>query len=153
MMARIRLRDAVEEDLQHIYEIEKTVYPRPWTFNFFRIIFHINKDLFIVAVDDHTIIGYTVGEIESMDADNKVGHILNIAVKKEYQGKGVGSMLLSEIERRFKERELGSSYLEVRKSNQRARSLYVKRGYEYVRTAENYYGDENGIIMAKKLTL
>lgn len=150
----ITLRDAVEEDLPVVHDIESKLYPVPWTLNFFRIIFHMNRDLFITARDQEELIGYTVGEIEKMgkvDRPRRAGHVLNIAVKKEYQGKGVGTMLLEEVERRFIEKGSDIAYLEVRESNHRAREIYKNRGYEFVRIVENYYGDEDGIIMSKKL--
>lgn len=114
----------------------------------------MNEDLFFVAVQDERIIGYTVGEIEKMgrvNAPRNAGHVLNIAVRQEYQGKGVGTMLLDEVERRFKEKGAEVAYLEVRESNSNAQQLYRHRGYQYVRTAEGYYGDEDGYIMSKKL--
>jgi len=152
----ITLREAKEDDLPKIHMIESKVYPEPWTFNFFRIIYHMNTELFLVALDEEEVIGYTVGEIETASkarrASAKVGHVLNIAVKVDYQGIGVGTMLLDELEKRFKESGAFFSYLEVRESNTNAQEMYRNRGYEYVRTAENYYGDEDGLIMTKRLT-
>ena len=153
-MPTITLRQAVEEDLPTIHTIETEVYPVPWTPNFFRIIFHMNKDLFLVALDDDTIIGYVVGEIELMGKKSnprKAGHVMNIAVKSGYQGRGVGSMLLDEIEARFIKGKADVAYLEVRESNVNAQNVYKHRGYEYVRTAKDYYGDEDGFIMSKRL--
>jgi ribosomal-protein-alanine N-acetyltransferase len=145
----------LEEDLKVIHKIESEVYPVPWTLNFFRIIFHINKDLFIVAINNDELIGYTVGEIEKRRTVNnprKAGHILNIAVKSQYQGKGIGTILLNEVEKRFTEKGASVAYLEVRESNKRAQQVYNHRGYEYIRKASNYYGDEDGLIMIKKLS-
>jgi len=153
-LPNITLRDAVEEDLEQIHRIESDLYPKPWTFNFFHIIFHINMDLFIVAVDDQEIIGYAVGEIEKrgkVDTSRKAGHVMNIAVRSQYQGMGVGTMLLDDVENRFQSNGADIAYLEVRESNMRAQQVYRHRGYEYVRTVENYYGDEDGYIMTKKL--
>ena len=153
-MPEITLRLADEDDLPIIHKIETSVYNTPWTFNFFRIIYYMSKDLFIVATHDDTIIGYTVGEIETMGKKSdpkRAGHILNIAVKPEFQGKGVGTMLLDEVERLFTEHHVDKVYLEVRESNLVAQKVYKNRGYRYVRTAEKYYGDEDGFIMSKSL--
>ena len=153
-MPEISLRDAVEEDLPIIQSIESKVYPTPWTLNFFRIIFHMNQGLFILAIDNNELVGYTVGEIESMgkvSKPRKAGHIMNVAVRADYQGMGVASMLLDEIEKRFMARLVNIAYLEVRESNTHAQSVYRHRGYQYVRTAKEYYGDEDGFIMTKKL--
>jgi len=144
----------VEKDLEQIHRIESDLYTKPWTFNFFRIMFHINEELFIVAIDDEEIIGYAVGEIEKRKKVNNprnAGHVMNIAVRSQYQGIGVGTMLLDEVENRFIDKGADIAYLEVRESNMRAQQVYRHRGYEYVRTVENYYGDEDGYIMTKKL--
>ena len=144
----------MEEDLEKIHRIESDLYPKPWTFNFFRIMFHINEDLFIVAVDDKALVGYAVGEIEKrgkVGTPRKAGHVMNIAVKSQYQGMGIGTMLLDDIENRFLSKGADIAYLEVRESNKRAQQVYRHRGYEYVRTVEGYYGDEDGFIMTKKL--
>ena len=63
----------------------------------------------------------------------------------------VKTMLLDEVEKRFRNKGVNIAYLEVRESNTNAQRIYRHRGYQYVRTAENYYGDENGYIMTKKL--
>ena len=107
--------------------------------------------MFIVATLDEEIIGYTIGEIKTRRAQN-TGHIMNIAVSTEYQGKGVGTTLLDEIENKYIEQKVVISYLEVRESNKKAQQIYKKRGYQYIKTVEKYYGDENGFIMSKKLT-
>jgi ribosomal-protein-alanine N-acetyltransferase len=153
-LTTIKLRDAIEDDLQAIHMIEDQVYSTPWTLNFIRIIFHINKDLFIVASKKDEIIGYAIGEIKKIDKNEnpkKAGHVLNIAVKSQFQGVGVGTKLLDKLEQRFTNKGANISYLEVRESNELAQRVYRNRGYVYVRTVENYYGDEHGIIMTKKM--
>ncbi len=153
-MPKITIREAVEEDLRIIQGIEEEVYPKPWTFNFFRIMFHMNDGLFIVAASDNDIVGYSVGEIEIMgrvDRPRNTGHVMNIAVRRDFQGKGVGTMLLDELESRFIKRGANIAYLEVRESNSKAQQVYKNRGYQYVRTSENYYGDEDAFIMTKRL--
>ena len=116
--------------------------------------FHTNEGLFIVATSEGNIVGYTIGEIEIMgraDMKRNAGHVMNVAVQSDYQGKGVGTMLLDELEVRFIKRGASVAYLEVRESNTRAQQIYRNRGYHYVRTSENYYSDEDGYIMTKRL--
>ena len=78
-----------------------------------------------------------------------VGHILNVAVREDCQGMGVGTLLMDEVEGRFWSKGAGLVYLEVRESNTGAQTMYRKRGYQYIRTAEGYYGDEDGFVMMK----
>jgi ribosomal-protein-alanine N-acetyltransferase len=115
---------------------------------------HMNPCLFLVATIKNKTIGYTVGEIGIKREKNNpksLGHILNLAVEPDFQGKGAGTMLLDELEKRFIKKDADLAYLEVRESNKRAQMVYIKRGYQYVRTAKNYYGDEDGFILTKKL--
>jgi ribosomal-protein-alanine N-acetyltransferase len=150
----IFLRDAIEKDLSIIYEIESMVYTLPWTFNFFRIILQQNPSLFLVATCKEKIIGYIVGEIRIKGNGNNpknIGHILNFSVKPKFQGRGVGTLLLDELEKRFLKKGVKSAYLEVRESNKRAQYIYIKKGYQFLRTAKNYYYDEDGIIFTKRL--
>jgi len=148
------LREAFEDDLEVIHEIEQTVYPTAWTLNFFRLMLGMTEDLFLVALENDEVIGYTVGEVRKMGrkADLKtVGHILNVAVRGDCQGMGVGTLLMDEVEGRLWSKGVDLIYLEVRESNTGAQTMYRKRGYQYVRTAKGYYGDEDGFVMMKSL--
>ena len=148
------LRVAVEDDLEVIQGIELSVYPTAWTMNFFRLMLSLSGELFLVALDDGELIGYTVGELNKMGtvADPKiVGHVLNVAVTEEHQGGGVGTLLMDELELRLQGKGAEVAYLEVRESNAGAQAMYRKRGYQYVRTSKEYYGDEDGYIMMKSL--
>jgi len=145
---------AVEDDLEIVQGIELSVYPTAWTMNFFRLMLSLSSELFLVALDDGELIGYTVGELNKMGtvADPKiVGHVLNVAVTEEHQGGGVGTLLMDELELRLQGKGAEVAYLEVRESNAGAQAMYRKRGYQYVRTSKGYYGNEDGFIMMKSL--
>ena len=148
------LREAVEDDLEVIHEIEKSVYPTAWTVIFFRLMLGLTGDLFLVALEKDEVIGYSVGEVRKMGRQvdlRTVGHILNVAVRKNRHSEGVGTLLMDEMEGRLQVKGAAVVYLEVRESNTVAQAMYRKRGYQYVRTAEGYYGDEDGFIMMKSL--
>ena len=146
---------AVEDDLEVIQGIELSVYPTAWTMNFFRLMLGLSGELFLVVLDDGEVIGYTVGEVNKMGtvADPKiVGHVLNVAVTEEHQGGGVGTLLMDELELRLQGKGAEVAYLEVRESNAGAQAMYLKRGYQFIRTSKGYYGDEDGFIMMKSLS-
>jgi ribosomal-protein-alanine N-acetyltransferase len=69
-----------------------------------------------------------------------------IVVKDEYKRLGIGSKLLSFIEKNIK-----NITLEVRESNTAAINFYKKNGYNIVSTRHNYYKDEDGYLMIKNL--
>lgn len=151
----ITLRKAVEEDLKILHNIEKQVYPVPWSMAFFKMMFYLNQNLFIVATDGEKHVGYVVGELKRMGTSlepQQVGHVLNVAVTPDYQRRGIGTRLMDEMEEKFLQLDTYLAYLEVRESNKVAQRMYRERGYEYVRTAVDYYGDEDAFIMMKHLT-
>lgn len=145
----------MESDLTAIHDIETEVYPNAWSFSFFNMMFLQKTNLFIVATEDKEILGYCVGEVERMSKTGKIihaGHVLNVAVKQDQQHKGIGSILLGVIEKKFIENEAEVSYLEVRESNEVAQTVYTKRGYKYIKTSKGYYENEDAFIMMKPLT-
>ncbi len=151
----MRIRLCRREDLEHIQAIETTSFPNPWPLTIFGYILDRTPDLFLVAEEDE-LVGYIVGEIRELIISgishrSKAGHVMNIAVEKELRERGVGSLLLDEIETRFKERDAQQVTLEVRESNTTARTFYVNRGYEDIGRVRAYYGDEDAIIMRKPL--
>ncbi len=77
-------------------------------------------------------------------------HITNLAVRREYQGKGVGGLLL--IATIDLARELKASFLtlEVRASNLVAQKLYRRYGFTQTGQRRGYYLDnrEDAVIMS-----
>ena len=76
---------------------------------------------------------------------------MNVAVDSRHRDRGVGTMLMEELEARFLRLGATAAYLEVRESNVDAQRLYSRRGYVYLRKIEGYYGDEDGLVMTKTL--
>jgi len=147
----IRLRGLRERDLKMVHRIERSSYPTPWSMNFFRLMANMNPELFIVATVDEELVGYTVGELEARRNGGKVGHIMNVAVDSQHRRRGVGTMLMEELEARLYRLGATAVYLEVRESNVDAQRLYTLRGYVYLKRVEGYYGDEDGLVMTKAL--
>ena len=102
------------------------------------------------------VLGYIVfyGTIESTD-------VFEIAIKKEYQGRGFGEMLLTESikklieeEKNLENKNINKNFsenkflLEVNENNVKALRLYKKIGFKEIFIRKNYYGEnENAIIM------
>ena len=100
--------------------------------------------------NEKNVLGYIVfyGTIESTD-------IFEVAIKKEYQGRGFGKKLLIESMKDLiedkKNIEIKNKFLlEVNEKNKEALKLYKKIGFEEISIRKNYYGkDENAVIMIK----
>ena len=70
-----------------------------------------------------------------------------IIVDAEYRKRGIGTLLLNEIE----QKGIKNITLEVRESNKEAIEFYKKNGYRIETIRKNYYGSENGYLMLKEL--
>ena len=73
--------------------------------------------------------------------------ITQLAVKKAYQGQGLANQLMGFLADRPER-----IFLEVRASNQVARALYEKHGFQPVGQRKNYYQNpvEDAILMARE---
>ncbi|OGO30885.1 MAG: ribosomal-protein-alanine N-acetyltransferase [Chloroflexi bacterium RBG_16_56_11] len=77
-------------------------------------------------------------------------HITNIAVRQQYQGKGIGELLLIATIDLARELKACTMTLEVRASNKVAQNLYSKYGFAQTGLRRGYYLDnrEDAIIMS-----
>jgi ribosomal-protein-alanine N-acetyltransferase len=151
------LRPFTEDDRARVLEIEVASFAEPWPPSFFNYIHGKAPGLFIVAEDGGEIVGYVIGELREImfsgvSHRSKMGHILNIAVDEVWRKRGIGTLLMEEIEGRFGRMDATPVTLEVRESNATARSFYLGRGFVEIGRVKAYYPDEDAIIMSKSLT-
>jgi len=151
-MTDLRIRLPIIDDLIQVIDIEKNSFPIPWSQEIFlRIIvckgrYRVDEDVFIImkvlARQSH-VIGYVIWE-ESLYEEQ--GHILNLAVREDERGRGNGSLLLNHALNCMRDAGMKTCELEVRESNQIARSLYDRVGMMAVDRVEKYYDVEDAII-------
>ena len=87
-----------------------------------------------------------------MQYKEEEAHLLLFAVAAARRRQGVGSALLSWLEKTALTAGTGLIYLEARTRNAEARAFYGKRGYrEIARVRGMYRGVEDGVRLAKDL--
>jgi len=149
-MNKIVYREMTLEDVKKVAEIEKAVFPTPWSEkSFYTEIQDNNIAKYIVAVNEGTIVGY--GGLWHIISEM---HITNIAVEKKYRGLGIGQGLVSQLISIAEADELVESIsLEVRRSNFAAQNLYRKYGFRVIGVREKYYENnkEDAYIMQKDI--
>jgi ribosomal-protein-alanine N-acetyltransferase len=91
------------------------------------------------AVNEH-ILGYA-----GLQMSNNMGHIVDIAVRKEYRRRGIGEFLLRSVIEQAVQLNTTFISLEVRVSNRPAQALYEKYGFNKVEARPGYYLDRNGL--------
>ena len=147
----IEYRLARKEDFDDVQKIENECFIEPYSTEDLHYEFEENPvNKIIVAVDEDVVVGF----IDFLITFNSAT-IMQIAVTKDYRGKGIATQLLKEMENSFPKNIddiVESITLEVRESNEAAKNLYLKNGYKIVVIKTHYYKNgENAIYMLKRL--
>ncbi len=135
------------EDNLSVYKIEKESFSDPWTKEMISDTFIQDNFIGLVAEDKGAVIGYIALTYCLDEAEINI-----IAVTREYRRKGVATKLLSEAYSALKEMGINKIFLEVRKSNHSAQSLYKNNGFTFIGIRPKYYkGVEDALLMEKFL--
>lgn len=142
------LRAAELRDVRSIREIDRLVYPKPWSEKLTIEQVTRSDGRHLVAERDHRVIAHGAVAFLADDA-----HITTVAVHPAAQRLGVGRTLVRELAGCAAAVITGGITLEVRVSNESAINLYESLGFESAGTRPGYYGDtgEDALIMWKDL--
>ena len=130
------------EHLKQMAEIEREAFDQPW-----------NERMFIPEVEDENayyLVGVRGDEVICYGGFHKVldeAHITNIAVRADSRGRGIGTLLMSELISRA--RMLGVKYmtLEVRDNNENAIKLYKSFGFTVEGIRKRYYNNVHDALI------
>jgi len=138
------LRKMRISDLDQVVFIEKDLFVDPWSRESFIFDLLNNSNSFSFVLEkDGEILGYIIGWL----IEDEI-HIGNIAVKRKYQGQGIGSTLLKYLFGIYD--DSFRWFLEVRQTNLKARRLYHKFGFRLLHRRKKYYSDgEDALVMIK----
>ncbi len=148
----VYIRPMTYADIPSVLQLEAEAFPQdPPT--------DLNKELgnrlasYLVAccteqnglISEELIIGYCGAWLVIDEA-----HLLSIAVKEDYRGRGIGELLLISALEDVIGRGAQTMFLEVRMSNTPARALYEKYGFARLGIRRGYYQDNNedAVVMA-----
>ena len=95
-----------------------------------------DPDLFLLVEVDGKLAGSVLGGF-----DGRRGMVYHLAVAKQYRQKGIGEMLMDELERRLKAKGCIRSYLLVTLENENAMRFYEKRGWAHMSNVKTYGKD------------
>jgi len=134
-----------QSDLKEAYEIEKTTNPTPWSKENFFSSFEVGHKS-LACKYNKRIVGFII-----FSHIKKESHLLSIAVEKDHQRSGAGSILLKTMINQSKVLGAKKIYLEVRSKNKVAINFYSK--FKFIKDAirTNYYsGDcpDDAVLMS-----
>jgi len=145
------VRRAVRADLLAVFRIEQASFPQPWPYSAFERF--LSEPGFLVAEvggpGPSGVVGYVVADTVP-NHGQPLGHVKDLAVHPERRGGGIGTRLLQRALTVLDEQGVQSVKLEVRATNDRARSLYERFGFSHRRTIPNYYDDgEDALVLVR----
>ena len=121
-------------DLDTVLAIENAVYEFPWTRGNFIDSLAAGYAAQVLRAADGTLCAYNV----SMPGVQET-HLLNLTVAPAWQHRGLARGLLDALVADCRAGDAAYLWLEVRESNQRARDIYHRYGFEQAGWRRSYY--------------
>jgi ribosomal-protein-alanine N-acetyltransferase len=134
----VKFRAMVPTDVAAVALLERAAYAFPWTEGIFRDCLRVGY-LCRVAEMEGEVVAYGIVAMGAGEA-----HILNLCVRGDMRGRGVGRQMLRLLLERARQAGMADVFLEVRPSNLLAISLYQSVGFVQVGLRKGYYQAENG---------
>ena len=143
------LREMRPSDIASVMRIERVVFPTPWKASAYEYEITGNRlahyQVLLARAGDRP--GQLIGYAGTWTLADEL-HVSTIAVDREWQGMGLGELLLLNMLTLAYRLPVGLVTLEVRRSNQVAQSLYGKYRFEVVGERRRYYEKrEDALIM------
>jgi ribosomal-protein-alanine N-acetyltransferase len=144
MSDAISFRPMTAADIDAVLKIEYAAFSHPWTRGIFTD--SLTSYNCWVMFEGQQQVGHGVIQVIMDEA-----HLLNITVKAESQGRGLGLKLLEHLMQEAQAQGAKDCFLEVRASNQVAYRLYERYGFNEVGRRRDYYpavgGREDALVM------
>ena len=130
----MRIRPMCAEDTDRAAEMEQLCFPDPWSRQSFAASLSSPDVLFLAAEENGVLTGYA-----GLQQSFETGDILQVAVHPGSRRQGIGEKLLHSLIAEGQKRGISSFLLEVRVSNQAARKLYAKLGFQEIALRKGFY--------------
>src|SRR5690606_30116086 len=134
----VRFRPMNLTDVPNVIAGGRASYPFPWSEGVFRDCIRVGYLCRVVDVDGEVggygIMSYGAGE----------AHILNIWVRSDLRGEGIGRRLVHFLIERARAAQMQDVFLEVRPSNPVAIALYASLGFTRIGIRKAYYQAAGG---------
>ena len=136
------------EHVAAVAEMERQCFSDPWSEKSVASELDNPFSLWLIAEADGVVAGY-VGSQTVLDSAD----MMNLAVSQDFRRQGIGEQLVNSLTEALAEKGVKTLLLEVRISNDPAKQLYQKLGFEIVGKRPRYYEKprEDALILRKEL--
>ena len=145
-----------EHDLVEVCAIEEMSELSAWGWDAYHneMRSHLDTIMLVARLDstgyEYQLAGFIVARLIADEL-----HVNNVAVRPEFRGRRLGSMLLRATLEQGGLRQAKVAQLEVRANNTAAHGLYRRCGFEVVGRRKNYYRNptEDALLMSVEFSL
>jgi len=142
MNLNIKIRKAVHEDMEKLWELDSKAFKdEAYPLFFFKQAIELFPRTFYIAELDKNLIGFCIGSLITGDTDK--GWILSMAVEENFRGKGIGTTLLNKIIDELMKLNCQEILLSVHPNNTSAKNIYKRKGFKKINAVESYFGKGN----------
>lgn len=136
------VRKFTPNDLRRVFEIENMSFNQSYGIDMFQQLYEMGVG-FLVAEENGYVIGYVIFWIKY---ENQ-GHIISIAVDRNYRRLGAGTQLLVKAISILSLLDISAIYLEVNENNVGAIEFYKTFNFKIDRVVPGYYEDGDGAVV------
>lgn len=138
---------------EHVFSVaalEAICFADPWSQNSVASELNNPLSLWLVAVEEGTVVGYVGSQTVMGESD-----MMNVAIHPDHRRRGIAKELIEALILALQERQSHSLTLEVRSSNDPAIALYANLGFTEAGRRRNYYRNpqEDALILRKEWEL
>ena len=137
-----------ESHVAEIAALERECFSLPWSEDSIRSELSNDLSLWLAAVEDGRVLGYVGSQTVLGESD-----MMNLAVRPDCRRRGIGKALVEALCKALRAEKAVSLTLEVRASNEAAKTLYAALGFTPVGRRPRYYSrpTEDAEIFRKEL--
>ena len=141
------IRNMTAAEVPLVAGLEAVCFNDPWSERSVASELDNPLSVWLVAMEGERLAGYVGSQTVMGETD-----MMNIAVDPEFRRRGIAGQLVDALVAQLKTRQSHCLTLEVRASNEPARALYEKLGFQQVGLRKNYYRNpkEDALILRKE---
>lgn len=132
------VRWMIRKDMDDVLAIENAAFEFPWFEEDFICCLRQRNCIGMVAEHGERVVGFMVYELHKSRL-----HILNVAVAKEYQRRGVGRQMVAKLVWKLSPLRRTRLTLEIRESNLDAQLFFKSQGFRATLVMRGFYEDSD----------
>jgi len=145
------LREYIQSDFDRLWQLDQACFSPEIAYSRAELEYYLCAPhaVCLLALDSERTVGFILGHRRR---PRKVGRIVTLDVAPEARRSGIGSILIENLEARFRQAGCQSALLEVAVNNHAALRFYKRHGYALLRTLRRYYpGGLDGLLLGKTI--